>query len=287
MAPVLVTGAAGFAGQALVAALRADGREVVGAGHATDASVDFRITEDVLALVDEVRPSLVFHLAGTSTLREMLRDPHGGNYNVVQPAVNLMEALARVAPGTRLVLCSPCEVYGRAARLPTDERSPLAPVDVYGAARAAVEYMSRSYAQRDVPVIVARAFHFTGPGQDRRWPLADLVARAALGEPLEVGNPELRRDYSDVRDIVRGLAVLGDRGEPGEAYNLCSGSTRSLRDLAAQALGEGAELTLNPDLAIATEVPVFLGSPARAEALGWRREWTLERTLADLRASYR
>lgn len=286
MGSVLVTGAAGFAGTHLVAALRAAGRDVVGAGHGCDRSVDFRLAEDVAELVAEVRPSAVIHLAGTSTLEELLRDPHGGNYNVVQPAVNVLEAVATNAVGARVVLCSPCEVYGRASRLPTDEGSPLAPADLYGAARAAVEFMSRSYAARGVPVVVARAFHFTGPGQDRRSPLGDLAARAVRGEPLVAGNLELRRDYSDVRDIVAGLVLLADEGRPGEAYNLCSGSTRSMRELAEKLVGPDVEITLDPARIRAGEPAVFLGSPARAEALGWRRRWDLEQTLADLRASY-
>ncbi len=287
MGPVLVTGAGGFAGRHLVAALEEEGREVVSAGHATDRSVDFRVAEHVRELIEEVRPSVVFHLAGTSTLAELLRDPQGGNYNVVQPAVNLLEAVAEAAPGARVVLCSPCEVYGRASRLPTDERSPLAPLDLYGAARAAVEFIVRSYAGRGVSVVIARAFHFTGPGQDRRSPLGDLAARVARHEPLRVGNLALRRDYSDVRDIVRGLVLLAERGEPGEAYNLCSGATRSMRELAGKLAGEGAILTEDPTLSHPGEAPVYLGSPARAEALGWRRRWELDRTLADLLASYR
>ncbi|MFN7146517.1 MAG: NAD-dependent epimerase/dehydratase family protein, partial [Myxococcota bacterium] len=193
----LVTGAGGYVGRRLVEALAARGADVVGAGHGADLSVDFRMAEDVAALVEETRPAVVHHLAGTSTLAELQRDPQGGNQNVVQPALNVLEAVAN-AGGGRVVLVSPCEVYGRANRLPIDERCPLAPVDLYGAARASVEYMARAYAARGVEIVVARAFHFTGPAQDRRWPLADAAARAARGEPVRLGDAEARRDVSDV-----------------------------------------------------------------------------------------
>ncbi len=279
----LVTGGGGYVGRRLVEALVARGVDAVAAGHGCDRSIDFRMPEDVTALVAEVRPDVTFHLAGTSTLAELLRDPHGGNYNVVQPAVNVMEALA-LAGGGRMVLVSPCDVYGRASRLPIDEACPLVPADLYGAARAAVEYMARAYGARGVEIVTARVFHFTGPGQDRRFPLGDVAVRAARGEPVRIGGAELRRDYSDVRDVVDGLVLLGGRGAPGEAYNLCSGQARSLRALAE--LVAGGPVEVDPALDRPGAVPVYLGSPARARALGWAPRFGIEETLRELRASY-
>jgi GDP-4-dehydro-6-deoxy-D-mannose reductase len=280
---VLVTGAAGFAGRHLVAHLRARGDDVVAAGHGAEVSIDFRMAGDVAALVAEVAPDIVYHLAGTSSLAEMLRDPAGGHYNIVQPAVHVLEAAATRAPATRVLLVSTCHVYGRAARLPTDEACPLHPTDLYGAARAAVEYITDNYRQRGVPIVVARAFHHTGPGQDRRFALGDWAARG--GGEVTVGNLEVRRDYSDVRDVVAGYRLLAEVGVPGEAYNLCSGAARSMRALFGLLLGPDARPVEDPARVRTNEVPVFLGSPARAEALGWRRAFSIERTLADLKAS--
>jgi GDP-4-dehydro-6-deoxy-D-mannose reductase len=279
----LVTGAGGFLGRHVVEVLRGRGLVVEAAGHGADRSIDFRIAEDVLALVDSLRPTHVVHLAGTSTLAELRRDPQGGNYNVVQPAVNVLDALADIG-GARLVLVSPCDVYGRASRIPTDEQSALAPACLYGAARAAVEYMSRAYVGRGVAPVVARVFSFTGPGQDRRWPLGDVAARAARGEVARLGDPEVRRDMSDVRDIATGLVLLAEQGAPGEAYNLCSGAARSMRAMAEEVAR--APVEQDPTLAQPGIVPVFLGSASKAEALGWRRVHALSETLADLRASY-
>ena len=90
---VLVTGAAGFSGRPLVALLASHGHDVVCAGHGCEESVDFRLATDVVDLVRRVGPDRVFHLAGTSSLVEMARDPVGGHQNIIQPAVNLLEAV--------------------------------------------------------------------------------------------------------------------------------------------------------------------------------------------------
>lgn len=282
MRPALVTGANGWVGRALVAALAGRGRAVVGAGHGCDRPVELRLADQVEALVSEERPRVVFHLGGTSTLAELLRDPEGGNQNVVAPAVNVLEAVA-TAGGGRVVLVSPCEVYGRPGRLPIDEAAPLQPMDLYAAARAAVEYMARGYAARGVEVVVARLFTLAGPGLDRRAPLGDFAARAARGEPLRIAGGALRRDVVDVRDVVQGLVLLGDRGAPGEAYNLCAGRAHALSELGAVVAGAPVEVDPAPERA----APVYLGSPAKAEALGWERTFALEETLRDLVASWR
>lgn len=282
----LVTGAAGFAGRHLVALLGARGHEVVAAGHGADVSVDFRMAEDVADLVEGARPDVVFHLAGTSSAAEMVRDPAGGNANVVQPAVNVLEAVAFRAPSARVLLASGCQVYGRPPRLPIDEACPLRPTDLFGAAKAAVEYMTRTYRERGVRVVIARAFDHTGPGQDRRSPLADWAARSVAGERrIPVGDLELRRDVSDVRDVVEGYLLLAERGEPGEAYNLCSGRALALRELFALC-APGAEPVEDPARVRRGEVPALLGSPAKAEALGWARRYPIATTIADLRASF-
>lgn len=282
----IVTGANGFAGRHLVQYLRDRGDAVIAAGHGADVEIDFRFVEDAKSLVAQAQPDVIFHLAGTSSVKEVQRDPVSGNQNVVQPALNVLEAVVTEAAHARVLLVSTCHVYGRPARLPIDEAAPLAPVDLYGGARAAVEYMVATYRARGAQVVIARAFHHTGPGQDRRFAVAGWAARAVAGDrAIPVGDLSLRRDYSDVRDIVAGYALLAAHGQPGEAYNLCSGRAVALSEIFALA---APDVTPAPDPARMrrNDPPVLLGTSARAEALGWTRRYALEDTIDDLRASF-
>lgn len=272
----LVTGAAGFAGRHLVHLLRAEGHTVLSTGHGAEIDLDFRIAEVVEELLERGRPDVIFHLAGTSSVAEMARHPGAGEDNILTPAANVLR-FARC----RVLLVSTCHVYGRGA---TDEAAPLRPVDLYGAARASVEYLALDHVRKGGDVVIVRAFHHTGPGQDRRFALADWAARWREGERrIPVGNLEVRRDYADVRDIVAGYALLAGRGERGRAYNLCSGEARPMAEL-FRLLCPGAEPVVDPARVRPREPDAMSGSAAKAEALGWTRRYPIEQTLADLRA---
>ena len=302
--PSLVTGAGGFSGRHLLRYLQTAGATaatgaldkvaVIGAGHNAPVYADFRIPSHIEALLERFRPAVVYHLAGISTAAEMQRDPVSGNAAIVQPAVLLMEAMLRIVPDARLLLVSTYQVYGRPSRLPVDEDAPIAPVDLYGSARAAVEYMVRSYRDRGLDIVIARAFPHTGPGRDRRCVTGDWAARLAAGElRLPVPDLSIRRDWSDVRDIVAGYHLLASRAPRNSTVQLCSGEPRPLADLFSlltahrggvvrEPLLMPAVPAVSPAVSPAREIPVIFGSPARAHALGWRPRYTLDRTIEDL-----
>ncbi len=272
----LVTGANGFAGRHLVSLLRSRGDTVLAAGHGAPWPCDFRLGDQVAEAVEEARADVIFHLAGTSSVAEAARDPRGANENIVGPAVHVMQAAGRA----RVLLVSTCHVYGEGR---TGEEDPLGPVDVYGAARASVEYMAATFRAKGRDIVIARAFHHTGPGQDRRFAFGDWAARYAAGERvISVGNLEVRRDYADVRDIVAGYVVLAERAQSLGAYNLCSGAARSLRELFSM-VAPDAVAVVDSTRIRGREVAEIVGSAARAEALGWRRFHRIEETLAALR----
>ena len=282
----LITGAGGFAGRHLAAACEAAGDEVIGISRAT--GVDLRDAGAARAAVADARPDVVYHLAARAHVGESWRDPAGYLSDNVAMAYGVLEAVRVEAPDASVVAVASGELYGPPASLPVTEDAPLRPQTPYAVSKAGGDLLAGLYADaHGLRVIRARAFNHAGPGQEPTYAVASFARQAALGgDPLRIvtGNPDTRRDYTDVRDVVRAYRLLAERAEPG-IYNVCSGRTASARELiAALAAAAGARLehVVDESLFRAHEVAEVRGSPERLrEATGWEPEIPLERTLAD------
>ena len=288
----LITGVSGFVGRHLVEHLRAMGDDVEGCDRA-DGSVDIGDLVSVKKAVERVHPEVVYHLAGWSDVGgswaapvEVFRANAEGTLNVL---------LACAESGVERVLAvSSADVYGivRDDDLPITEDAPLRPVTPYAASKVAADYLAlQAWLGTGLPVLRARAFNHLGPGQLPRFvapALAERIARNELdgGTVVPVGNLTARRDFTDVRDVVRAYRLLIERGEPGEAYNICSGRAVSVQELAEALLTmtrEPMELKPDPELERPVDVPVLLGDYSRLRAAtGWTPTIPLEQTLEDL-----
>jgi len=196
------------------------------------------------------------------------------------------------------VLVSSGEVYGPPVRLPVDEDAPLRPRNPYAVSKAAADLVGGFYGDgHGVEVVRARAFNNAGPGQTADYALSSFarqLAGAQLGgeRPVRIvtGNPESRRDYTDVRDVVRGYRMLAQRAAAGP-YNVCSGRSTSIAEIVeqlARATGEEIEHAVDERLLRPGEVLDVHGDPSRiAAATGWRPEIELGTTLADTVAWWR
>jgi len=194
--------------------------------------------------------------------------------------------LAHLPDALLAVLVSTSHVYGAPTALPTREDHPLSPRGVYARSKVQAEQRAR---EAHPAVIIARAFHHTGPGQSPRYAFPDwarqLAARRKTGRrtPLQVGDVDVRRDYCDVRDVVAGYRLLLEAGAPGEVYNLCSGEAPSMRALLEQMMGDcPVPLARDPARLRPAEVREMRGDPTRAEALGWSRRHALVETLREM-----
>lgn len=280
---VLVTGAGGFVGRHLVAALRAEGEDVVAAGHGAEEDVDLRWKELVDDLVDRVRPDRVYHLAAASEPLALRLDPAGAKADIVQTSAHVSRALAEYSPGARLLVVSSAVVYGRRAG-PFDEAAAVRPTDLYGADRASAERIATMLGG-GLGIVVARPFPHTGPGQVK-GALAEWASAGAEGAAaVEAAHLDVEQDWSDVRDVVRAYRVLMERGAAGEAYPIASGRAVSLGWLFRRLAGPGVE-PLEPKAPGNGPLPVGPGAAGRLRALGWAPRYDLETTLADLRRWY-
>ena len=288
----LITGVSGFVGRHLSEHLRAMGDEVEGCDRA-DGSVDIGDLDSVQSVVDRVKPEVVYHLAGWSDVGGSWAAPIEVFRANAEGTLNVLLACAR-ARVDRVLAVSSADVYGivHEEDLPITEDAQLRPVTPYAASKVAADYLAlQAWLGSGLPVLRARAFNHLGPGQLPRFvapALAERIARNELdgGDVVPVGNLSARRDFTDVRDVVRAYRLLVERGEPGAAYNVCSGRDVSVQQLAEALLGMARQpMELKPDQALERpiDVPVLLGDYTRLKtATGWEPEIPLEQTLADL-----
>jgi GDP-4-dehydro-6-deoxy-D-mannose reductase len=276
-ARVVITGATGFAGTHLAAACAAAGDDVVGLSRSTCDLVD---ADAARAAIAAARPAVVYHLAARAHVGESWREPARVLHDNVAMTLNVLEAVRAEAPAATVVAVSSGEVYGPPAKLPVDESAPLRPQNPYAASKAAADLLAGLYADaHGLRVIRARAFNHGGPGQQPTHAISSIAHQVAQGAVrIVTGNPDTRRDYTDVRDVVRAYRLLAERAEPG-IYNVCSGHATSTAEL-VRALG--AEPEVDPALVRPNEVMELRGSNAKLQAAtGWAPEIPLERTLRD------
>jgi GDP-4-dehydro-6-deoxy-D-mannose reductase len=274
-----------------VAHLRAEDEQVIAPAH---AELELCQAQAVRAAVADVGPSAVFHLAARASVPASWEDPGATLAHNLQTTLNVLEAVRREAPSATVLLAGSGEVYGAPERLPVDESAPLAPQNPYAVSKAACDLLGGQYADaHGLKVVRTRAFNHAGPGQSDLYvvgALARQVAEAEAGGLSEVvvrtGNPDSRRDFTDVRDVVRAYALARDL--PPGPYNVCSGRSLSVRELLAL-LDAATSLTLrhevDPARVRAHDVPEIRGSAKRLA--GWRPEIPLERTVADAVEAWR
>ena len=292
---VLITGATGFAGRHLAEACAGAGDEVTGWGS---GDVDLRDASATRAALARAAPSTVYHLAARASVSLSWRSPGETLHDNLAMTLNVLEAVREEAPDAVVVAVSSGEVYGPPDALPVDETAPLRPQNPYAVSKAAADLLAGFYADaHGLRVIRPRPFNHAGPGQDTLYAIASFARQVAEGtqrgeDPVRVvtGNPQSRRDYTDVRDVVRAYRELAARGEPG-VFNVCTGRATSGAEL-VRALAAGAEVgiehVVDPALVRAHEVMEIRGSSERLRsATGWEPRIALDQTLADTVAWWR
>jgi GDP-4-dehydro-6-deoxy-D-mannose reductase len=309
IARVLITGVNGFVGPYLKDTCRAAGWEL----HTTwftatgeyapdkdETSYQLNITdrEAVLEVVRSAAPDLVCHLAGFSSVKASWEQPDLCRKVNVEGTRNLLDALRAHAPLARILIVSSAEVYGIPEKLPITEEHPLRPTSPYGKSRLEQEELTKQYP--DLHIVISRSFNHVGPGQPRGFVIADFCAQVAAAErgtapAIKVGDLTVRRDFTDVRDVVQAYVLLLEKTKEGPActiYNVCSGTAPTLREsldlLLSLAAVKDIRVEQDPSLVRPVEIPELRGSNEKiGRELGWRpligMQETLKNTLEDWR----
>jgi GDP-4-dehydro-6-deoxy-D-mannose reductase len=289
----LVTGGRGFVGRHLADHLRACGDDVT----TIDIEHDVADARAMGAVIGDVAPDLVYHLAAISHVGQSWDDPTDVlRVNVLGTAV-VLAALRTHRPDARAVVVSSAEVYGTVtpADLPLTELSPALPTSPYAASKLAAEQVALQAARGfHQSVVVVRAFNHIGPGQSPTFFVAGIATRLAEAHregarSITVGNLATRRDFTDVRDVVRAYRLLGERGVSGEVYNVASGIDRSMEEIAdnlRQQIDPEITFATDPGLLRPSDIPVLRGNFDKLRgATGWEPEIDFATTLTDIVSS--
>jgi GDP-4-dehydro-6-deoxy-D-mannose reductase len=244
------------------------------------------------AFVAREQPDVVYHLAAQAHVGRSWSEPGPTLHDNLSMTLSLLEAVRLETPGAVFVFVGSGEEYGPPASLPVTEEAVLRPANPYAVSKAASDMLAALYASaHSLRIVRARPFNHSGPGQEPIYAIASFARQVAQGleaaeNPVRVvtGNPDTRRDYTDVRDVVRAYRELAVLAEP-DVFNVCSGRPASAAELLA-ALSEGCGVEIdhqvNPDLIRAHEVMEVRGSAARLNAAtGWEPTIPLPQTLAD------
>jgi GDP-4-dehydro-6-deoxy-D-mannose reductase len=288
MPRLLVTGLTGFVGSYLATWPDAGDLSVQG------RPADLRDPERVLSAVEAARPDAVIHLAGQSSVAGSMHDP-AATYRVnFDGTLNLLQALSDCGFRGRMLYVGSADGYGVVpeAELPVVEDRPMRPLNPYAVSKVAAEALCYQWSQTGpFEIVIARPFNHIGPRQSDRFAVASFARQIAAhragraGPNLTIGDIDTTRDFTDVRDIVRAYIGLLASGRNGEAYNICSGVERSLRDVIGAMLdasGVRMELQIDPLRLRSVEQRRMRGSFAKLKAdTGWQPEIPFEQTLID------
>ncbi len=308
----LVTGAAGFVGRHLTSYLLGLRHEVAGLVHPDDGGAgllgdDVEIFSlDILdhgLLCDSVsrfRPDAVFHLAAYANPEGSWREARRTLEINIIGTHNLLAAAASMGTKPRLLLVGSAQQYGQVPpdEQPIREELDQKPLTPYAVSKTSQEYLGmRMVWSEELPVLMTRSFNHTGPGQADSYVCSSLARQVVevergIREPvIRVGNLDVRRDFTDVRDVVAAYHRIVERGRPGTAYNVCRGEAVSIRDVLDRLVSLSqarVEVVVDPDRYHSLDVPLILGDPSLLRKdTDWSPQYSLERTLRDMLEDWR
>ena len=308
MAKIFITGALGFAGRKLAERLLADGHDLFGAyllpGEIRNDPLERRIglfqmdvrdETQIVRVLTELKPDILFHLAAIVPIHLSIKAPAATMEVNVVGTTHLLEAVRKSELDCRILLPGSSEEYGliHPDEAPVTEDQPLRPTNPYGVSKAAQTLLGLQYFRMyGLKIICARPFNMTGPGQTPDYACPAFARQIAMIEKglvppvVRVGNLSPRRDYSDIRDIMRAFVLLAERGRPGEVYNMCSGQAIGVGDMLNRLLALARvkiDVQVDPALARPVENELVLGSNAKlAAATGYQPAYTFDQTLTDV-----
>jgi GDP-4-dehydro-6-deoxy-D-mannose reductase len=314
---VLITGVTGFIGSHVADHLLARGERVVGlarseqwcfgaehlAGRVPVEVANLLEPGELTRVLERVRPTAVYHLAGQANVADARRDPTLTDRINVDGTRNLLDAIHQAAPDAALLHASSGQVYGQPepAEMPIRETSPIRPLNEYARSKAAAdEVVLDRVARGGLKAVIARFFNNIGPRQEASYVVPSFARQIAQFELagdangpvlMRVGRLDVRRDFNDVRDMVRALPLLLESAPPGAIVNVAAGRTVAVETILSTLLGmSSVEVTVETDPALvrpSDPSDIQVAIDRLRQLTGWSPEIPLETTLLDTLDTWR
>jgi GDP-4-dehydro-6-deoxy-D-mannose reductase len=300
----LITGITGFAGGFLAQVLLDRGDEVFGVSrwrrHGLEhlsreivpLTTDLRDPSVVDNILSDIRPDVIYHLAGQAFVPTAWADPWATIESNIRPQLNILQAMVQQKSQARLLVVASNQVYGhiKPTDLPVTEETPLRPDNPYGVSKVAQDMLGlQYYLSHRLDIIRARSFNHIGPRQNASFVAASFAKQVAEIEAglipprLNVGNLEAERDFTDVSDVVRAYALLAEHGQAGEAYNIGTGRAYSIQyilDVLLRFSSTKIEVYQDQDRLRPSDVPAIYADNSKLKATThWEPLYTLEESL--------
>jgi len=306
---VLITGITGFAGSHLAEYALSKGVEVYGSmrwrskteniehikGQINLIECDMRDLSSVNALIEISKPDYIFHLAAQSFVHTSWHAPAETLSTNVLCQVNLFEAVRHKRIDPIIQIAGSSEEYGLVYEneIPVKETNPLRPLSPYAVSKVAQDLLGYQYHKSfGLKIVRTRGFNHTGPRRGEVFVSSNFAKQIVEIEKgrnqgvIKVGNLEAKRDFTDVRDMVKGYWLSLEKGKPGEVYNICSGKAWTIREVLDILLSKSkvnAKVEQDPDRLRPSDVPILCGDSSKfSQETGWQPEIPFEKTLEDL-----
>lgn len=292
----LITGSSGFIGSHLTAELKANGYEVVRCDlRATDDTIAMDITnqEMIQSVLEEQKPDVIINMAGQANVGLSWKKPQLTVQLNTIGLINILEAVKEVNPSMRVLAVGSSDEYGsleeRGANVTED--IPVKPITPYAISKQAQELFAQLYNRAyDMNICAIRLFNLGGPGQAKGYMISDFssgIAEVEAGkkEYMSVGNLESARDFTHVKDAVRAVRLIAEKGHTGEVYNIASGTTHTAQEVLDKLIGMAKvdiKVVQDPARMRPSDTPVVCGNHDKLTAhTGWMPELGLAEILKD------
>ena len=309
MKRVLITGITGFVGSHLAEFLLSKEYEVYGIERPRSQNenisgirdrlklfeADIRDAASMRRLIKTIEPDYIFHLAAQSFVQLSFTAPEETIVTNITGNLNVLEAVRQLNLDPVIHVAGSSEEYGlvKEDEIPIKEENPLRPLSPYGVSKIAQENLSIQYHRSyGLKTVVTRAFNHTGPRRGEVFATSNFAKQIAeiekgKKEPvIHVGNLEAKRDWTDVRDIIKAYLLAVEKCDYGEPYNICSGKAWKISEMLDTLLnlsGTKVETRQDPKRLRPSDVPILLGDYTKfKEKTGWQPEIPFETTLKDL-----